>query len=69
MISRASLVGGEPFKMSRVLDQRRRARKIRPPIPIMLADDPRVRDLVVPPRSLGVYDALARSGDKEDDDE
>ena len=35
------------------------------PLPVVLPDDPRVRDLVVTPRSLGVYDALARSADKD----
>jgi transposase len=33
-------------------------------VPAVLPDDPRVRDMVVPTRSLGAYDALARSGDK-----
>ncbi len=54
--------------VAHVLDQRRRARGARAPMPPMLPDDPRVRDLVVPTRALGAYDALARSG-KEDRDE
>jgi transposase len=51
--------------VAHVLDQRRRARKIQVPIPVVLPDDPRVRDLVVPTRSLGTYDVLARSVDKK----
>jgi hypothetical protein len=49
-----------------LLDQRRRARKATVPLPVVLPDDPRVRDLRVPARPLGAYDALARSGDKKD---
>jgi hypothetical protein len=48
-----------------ILDQRRRARKAVVPLPPILPDDPRVRDLRVPTRPLGDYDALARSGDKK----
>ena len=47
-----------------ILDQRRRAAGVPLAIPAVLPDDPRVRDMVVPTRSLGAYDALARSGDK-----
>ncbi len=54
--------------VAHVLDQRRRARGARAPLPPILPDDPRVRDLVVTPRRLDVYDALARTG-KEDGDE
>jgi hypothetical protein len=49
-----------------ILDQRRRARGAPVNVPPVLPDDPRVRDMVVPPRALGAYDALARSGDKKD---
>ncbi len=52
--------------VAHVLDQRRRARKTLAPIPVVLPDDPRVRNLVVTPRSLGVYDALARAGEKKE---
>ncbi|HEY6399537.1 MAG TPA: IS21 family transposase [Solirubrobacteraceae bacterium] len=48
-----------------ILDQRRRARGAPVVVPAVLPDDPRVRDLVVPTRSLDAYDALARSGDKK----
>jgi hypothetical protein len=51
--------------VAHILDQRRRARKAAVPLPVVLPDDPRVRDLRVPARSLGDYDALARSGDKK----
>lgn len=52
--------------VAHVLDQRRRARKTLVPIPVVLPDDPRVRNLVVTPRPLGVYDALARAGEKKE---
>jgi hypothetical protein len=51
--------------VAHILDQRRRARKASVPLPVVLPDDPRVRDLRVPTRPLGDYDALARSGDKK----
>ena len=51
--------------VAHILDQRRRARKAPVPLPVVLPDDPRVRDLRVPQRPLGAYDALARSGDKK----
>jgi transposase len=51
--------------VAHILDQRRRARKAAVPLPVVLPDDPRVRDLRVPTRPLGAYDALARSGNKK----
>jgi transposase len=51
--------------VAHILDQRRRGRKASVPMPVVLPDDPRVRDLRVPIRPLGAYDALARSGDKK----
>jgi hypothetical protein len=51
--------------VAHILDQRRRARKAAVPLPVVLPDDPRVRDLRVPSRPLGAYDALARSGEKK----
>jgi transposase len=51
--------------VAHVLDQRRRARNASVPLPVVLPDDPRVRDLRIPIRPLGAYDALARSGDKK----
>lgn len=55
--------------VAHMLDQRRRARGASVPLPPLLPDDPRVRDLVVTQRPLGAYDVLARSGNKEDRDE
>jgi transposase len=53
--------------VAHVLDQRRRARNASVPLPVVLPDDPRVRDLRIPIRPLDAYDALARSGDKKGD--
>jgi transposase len=54
--------------VAHILDQQRRSRKKLVPIPVVLPNDPRVRDLVVPTRSLGTYDALARSGGEDGDE-
>jgi transposase len=40
------------------LDQRARARRIPPPVPVLLPADPRVRDLRVTPHRLADYDGL-----------
>jgi transposase len=56
--------------VAHVLDQRIRARGAPVPIPIVLPDDPRVRNLVVTPHSLARYDQLASKtprSDEEDD--
>jgi hypothetical protein len=45
--------------VAHILDQRARARGVRPPVDIVLPDDPRVRDLVVTPHSLDRYDHLS----------
>lgn len=37
-----------------------------PAVPQIESDDPRVRNLVVPPRSLDAYDALAALADEEE---
>jgi len=55
--------------VAHVLDQRRRARGTPTLVPVVLPNDPRVRDLVVPTRSLSAYDSLARSGDKTSESE
>jgi transposase len=52
--------------VAHVLDQRARARKSPPPIPVVLPDDPRVRDLRVTPHALTDYDALAKETDDDD---
>jgi hypothetical protein len=54
--------------VAHILDQARRARDAKVPLPVVLPDDPRVRDVVVTPRPLRTYDALARSR-KESGDE
>lgn len=47
--------------IAHLLEQRRRARGERPPVPVTLPDDPRVRDLDVSPHPLERYDDLTRS--------
>jgi hypothetical protein len=44
--------------VAHLLDQRARARHAPPPLPVVLPDDPRVRDLRVIPHRLTAYDAL-----------
>lgn len=44
--------------VAHVLDQRRRARRIPPPVDVVLPADPRVRDLRVTPHALSAYDRL-----------
>jgi hypothetical protein len=46
--------------VAHVLDQRRRARRVPPPIDLVLPADPRVRDLRVTPHPLSAYDRLLR---------
>jgi transposase len=43
-----------------LLEQRARAAKLLPRIPVALPDDPRVRELTVTPHALDTYDALSR---------
>jgi transposase len=52
--------------VAHVLDQRTRARAERPPLPVVLPDDPRVRDLRVTPHALQPYDLLAAEADTEE---
>jgi hypothetical protein len=44
--------------VAHLLDQRRRARRLPPPVELMLPADPRVRDLRVTPHALSAYDTL-----------
>jgi transposase len=44
--------------VAHVLEQRRRARRLPPPIALVLPADPRVRDLRVTPHALSAYDTL-----------
>lgn len=46
--------------IAHLLEQRRRARRQRPPVPVVLPADPRVRDLDVSPHALESYDDLSR---------
>jgi hypothetical protein len=50
--------------VAHIIDQRRRARGAPLQLPPVLPDDPRVRNLVIPPRALGAYDALSASDDE-----
>jgi transposase len=56
-----------PHAVAHILEQRLRANKLPAPRAIRLPDDPRVRDLVVEPKSLGLYDALAENEKDQDD--
>jgi len=50
--------------VAHILDQRRRGRGAPVPIPPLLPDDPRVRDVHVTPHALGSYDVLADRKDR-----
>lgn len=54
--------------VAHILEQRRRARGLRPPLRVELPDDPRVRDLRVRPHRLEEYDALGQDDDHGQDD-
>lgn len=45
-----------PETVRLILDRRRHARRLPPPIPITLPDDPRIRNLLVTPHDLADYD-------------
>ena len=45
-----------PETVRLILDRGRQQRQVKPPMPIQLPDDPRVRDLVVKPHPLADYD-------------
>jgi transposase len=53
--------------VAHVLDQRRRARRVPPPVDLVLPADPRVRDLRITPHALSAYDALLTSPPPEED--
>jgi transposase len=46
------------ISVAHILEQRRRARRLPPPVDVALPDDPRVRDLRVTPHALSAYDRL-----------
>jgi hypothetical protein len=52
--------------VAHILDQRRRARRLPPPVDVVLPDDPRVRDLRVTPHALSAYDTLLTSPPNEE---
>ncbi len=51
--------------VAHILDHRRRARRLPPPVDVVLPDDPRVRDLRVTPHALSAYDTLLTPPDEE----
>ncbi|MCP3170267.1 Mu transposase domain-containing protein, partial [Myxococcus qinghaiensis] len=55
-----------PASVAHLLEQRARQRGAPPPLPLVLPDDPRVREQRVPQHSLTDYDALLK-GQKDDD--
>ena len=52
--------------VAHILDQQSRARHLPPPLPVVLPDNPRVRNLRVTAHSLGPYDALSQKEEKDD---
>jgi len=53
--------------VAHVLEQRRRARRLPPPIGVVLPADPRVRDLRVTPHALSAYDTLLTPSTPEEE--
>lgn len=62
-----ALERGSPSASSvaHVLDQRARAKSAPPPLPVVLSDDPRIRDLYVTPHALEPYDQLSTDPKEE----
>jgi transposase len=54
--------------VAHILDQRTRARRLPPPLEVVLPDDDRVRDLHLTPHALAPYDSLASYKEQDDDD-
>lgn len=54
--------------VAHILEQRRRARGLKPVVPVALPNDPRVRDLRVTPHNLESYDAIGKRKPDPDDD-
>jgi len=66
----AEAIAREAFgagSVAHILEQRRRARRLAPPMRVELPDDPRVRDLRIPPTRLENYDALGQHDDDDND--
>ena len=53
----------------KILERKRRAKGLPPALPVVLPDDPRVRDLAVSPHELSSYDELSNSQQEQSDDE
>jgi hypothetical protein len=58
-----------PASVRQLLDQRRAASHLPPPVTVVLPDDPRIRDLVVRPHPLEHYDRLEPEDDQDAGDE
>jgi len=52
--------------VAHLLEQRRRAQGLKPPLSMQLPDDPRIRDLRLQPHRLEEYDALSKPKDEEE---
>lgn len=50
--------------VAHVLEQRRRALGLTPPVPVTLPDDPRIKGLCITPHNLEDYDELGRNDDE-----
>ncbi len=64
----AALLGGAPHlaAVRQLLEQRRYAYALPPPLAVALPADPRVRDVVVQPHALSTYDQIHTEDDDDD---
>lgn len=64
----AALLGGVPHlaAVRQLLEQRRHAQDLPPPLAVALPADPRVRDVVVQPHELSTYDQIQTEYDDDD---
>jgi transposase len=64
----AALLGGAPHlaAVRQLLEQRRYAQALPPPLAVALPADPRVRDVVVQPHALSTYDHIPTEDDDDD---
>jgi len=64
----AALLGGAPHlaAVRQLLEQRRYAHELPPPLAVALPADPRVRDVVVQPHDLSTYDQIHTEDDDDD---
>jgi transposase len=63
-----ALLGGAPHlaAVRQLLEQRRYAHELPPPLAVALPADPRVRDIVVQPHELSTYDQIHTEDDDDD---